>query len=219
MLYSKDKIMTSNIKWATEEVVREGAELMRNGEVIVFGSPGVYVLCCDPFNKKSVEKICRLKQRDMSKSFQVGIAPEDVDKYANVNPWQKSIISALLPDTISFIVPNRTFPSFVANVSLNTICVVWMDNWVMQGLYKYFGGPYIGTSANCSGKEPPVTVQQAFNYFGNKVPLYIDSGPTRFGVANTIIDLTTKPIRCIREGRYSLEDIKNMIKAKGIECE
>jgi len=207
------------IKKASEDVVREGAELMRKGEVIVFGSPGVYVICCDPFNKKSVDKVFELKQRDISKACQIGVAPEDVDKYADVDSWQKSIITALLPDTISFVIPNRVIPPLVANTVLNTICIVWMDNWIMQGLYKYFGGPYIGTSANLSEQKPPVSVQEAYEYFGNKIPLYIDSGSTRYGVANTIVNLIERPIKCLREGRYSLDDIKGMIREKGIKCE
>ena len=205
-----------NIKQPSEESYSEAAELMRKGEVVVWGSDGVYIMSCDPFNENSVKKLFALKRRASYQAFQLGLDPKDIDKYAIVNSWQKSVITSLLPDTISFIVENKSVPSFVTG-PFSTICFGWQDNIVMQGLYRYFGGPFIGTSANIHGHDPAIRVEDVVNCFGDSIKLYIDSGITKYGIANTIIDLTQKPIRCLREGRYSINDINRLIREKGLQ--
>jgi tRNA A37 threonylcarbamoyladenosine synthetase subunit TsaC/SUA5/YrdC len=81
----------------------------------------------------------------------------------------------------------------------------------MQQLYHAFG-VHAGTSANLHGQPPPSRVEEAVAYFGEAIPLYLESGPTRYGIPNTIIDLTQTPLALLREGAVSLEYVKQLIK-------
>jgi tRNA A37 threonylcarbamoyladenosine synthetase subunit TsaC/SUA5/YrdC len=80
----------------------------------------------------------------------------------------------------------------------------------MQQLYHAFG-VHAGTSANLHGQPPPRQVEEAVAYFGESISLYLDSGPTQYGIPNTIIDLTQTPIALLREGPISLQEVNRLI--------
>ena len=68
--------------------------------------------------------------------------------------------------------------------------------------------PIIGTSANISGRDSPVSAEDAINQLGGSVDLVLDSGPTKEGIASTILDLSTKNPRIIREGAIKREQLR-----------
>jgi tRNA threonylcarbamoyl adenosine modification protein (Sua5/YciO/YrdC/YwlC family) len=76
-------------------------------------------------------------------------------------------------------------------------------------------GPLAVSSANTTGNPAAVTAQQAFDYFGDKVPVYLDGGGSPKGEASTILDLTQvrdgEAIRVLRMGALSLERIRSVI--------
>jgi tRNA A37 threonylcarbamoyladenosine synthetase subunit TsaC/SUA5/YrdC len=80
----------------------------------------------------------------------------------------------------------------------------------MQQLYHAFG-VHAGTSANLHGQPPPIRVEEAVACFGEAISLYLDSGPTRYGIPNTIIDLTQTPMALLREGPVSLQEVTQLI--------
>ncbi|NCX64486.1 MAG: Sua5/YciO/YrdC/YwlC family protein, partial [Actinobacteria bacterium] len=65
-------------------------------------------------------------------------------------------------------------------------------------------GPLAVSSANLTGKDAAVNVQQAVEHFGDKVAVYLDGGASPKGEASTILDLTQvrdgEPIRVLRKG-------------------
>jgi Putative translation factor (SUA5) len=76
------------------------------------------------------------------------------------------------------------------------------------------------SSANLHGKPSATNAQQAYEYFGENVPVYLDAGEARAGVASTILDLTnweSKTIRVLRQGALELSDINKY--AEGFDFE
>jgi tRNA threonylcarbamoyl adenosine modification protein (Sua5/YciO/YrdC/YwlC family) len=76
-------------------------------------------------------------------------------------------------------------------------------------------GPLAVSSANLTGEPAAVTAQQAVDYFGDKVAVYLDAGASPKGEASTILDLTQvkegEPIRVLRKGAISLDRIRSVI--------
>lgn len=201
--------MLTNIRKSTRESVIEVSRLLEKGEVIVCGTDSIYAFYASIYHESAIKRIFELKQRSHNQALQVIIKPEDAAQFTQLDVWQHEVIKQLLPAPISFIVPNRTIPFYV-NGGLDTISLVWQNNWVMQQLYE-LSGPYVGTSANLHGQPSPLTVEEAVAYFRDQVPLYLDTGPAKFGIPNTIIDLTKTPIELIREGYYNLADVNRLI--------
>lgn len=197
-----------NIQKATKETMHLAAQRLTNGEVIICGVDSNYILCAAVGQESAVKRIAELKWRSQMQPFVVISNPRDANRYAEMTEWQEAVFKHFLPGPISFIVPNRNIPSYI-NGGTRTLALAWHDNWIMQQLYEECG-PYIGTSANPHGQAPPVIIEEAVAYFGSKIPLYLDSGPTtaKYGKPNTIVDLTKTPIELVRDGPANFEEIK-----------
>jgi tRNA threonylcarbamoyl adenosine modification protein (Sua5/YciO/YrdC/YwlC family) len=82
-------------------------------------------------------------------------------------------------------------------------------------------GPLAVSSANLTGQPAATTCQQAEQYLGNKVKVYLDGGASPKGEASTIVDMTdlvdsvnesgeivtTGKARVVRRGALSVEKL------------
>ena len=72
-------------------------------------------------------------------------------------------------------------------------------------------GPLAASSANRSGNESADSVEEAFEAFGDEIPLYLNAGPTRSHVASTVVGADSADadgIVILREGVISEEQIR-----------
>ena len=60
--------------------------------------------------------------------------------------------------------------------------------------------PLAGPSANPSGAPSPTTAQQVLAYFDGQIEGVIDGGECTLSRESTILDLTQKPFKILREG-------------------
>lgn len=61
-------------------------------------------------------------------------------------------------------------------------------------------GPLAVTSANLTGEPAAETAQEALDYFGDGVAVYLDAGRAGGGTASTIVDATAERLTVLREG-------------------
>jgi L-threonylcarbamoyladenylate synthase len=73
------------------------------------------------------------------------------------------------------------------------------------------GGLLVGTSANRSGQKPSKTAQEAVIQLGEEVDIILDDGPAPLGQESSVIDLTQKEPRILREGTIKLKHIMDTI--------
>ena len=71
--------------------------------------------------------------------------------------------------------------------------------------------PLAGPSANPSGAPSPTTAQQVLAYFDGQIEGVIDGGECTLSRESTILDLTQKPFKILREGALAKEEIENAL--------
>ncbi|WP_454084033.1 L-threonylcarbamoyladenylate synthase [Georgenia sp. Marseille-Q6866] len=72
-------------------------------------------------------------------------------------------------------------------------------------------GPLAVSSANRHGRPAATTVLEAATALGDRVEVYLDGGPSRGGVASTIIDATGPTLRIVRAGALSLDELTAVV--------
>ena len=80
-------------------------------------------------------------------------------------------------------------------------------------LIEYFGKPITSTSANLSGKKPPITVGEALNQLGENIEVALDSGECRIRTPSTVVDVTSDPPKILREGPIAAEEIEKVLRS------
>lgn len=152
--------------------VKEGIEALKNQELILYPTEGVYGIGADAQNIELAKKICQLKGRPLSKGLiiladslerlQEWIAPlsdeqrkmmETMD-YGFHHTWLLPK-TALCPDVLSGDSPDLA-------VRLST-------HPVAKTLCEGLKGPLISTSANLQGEPAIMTQEDALNFYASEV--------------------------------------------------
>jgi len=87
----------------------KAALLLKEGAIGVIPTDTIYGICTSAFNKKSVEKVYKLRKRNPNKPCIILISSFDDLKKFNVklNSWQRKILEKLWPGKISVILSPR----------------------------------------------------------------------------------------------------------------
>jgi tRNA A37 threonylcarbamoyladenosine synthetase subunit TsaC/SUA5/YrdC len=112
-------------------------------------------------------------------------------------------------------VPAQPIPPSVKS-GLETVSLVWHESQARQPLSHAFG-VHAAPSATLHGQPPARRVEEKVASFGEAICLYLESGPTRYSLPNTIIDLRQTPIALLREGPVSLQQVKLALTSEHLE--
>ncbi len=217
----------SKICTINEESLQLAAQIINAGGVIVVPTDTVYGVACDPFNDDAVAKIYQLKRRPRTKALQILMSSvSDLEKLGLYLPSPLDVLAEkFLPGGYSPIA--RAKKDSVAT-RLATLCKAdesseqnKIQAEATQGvrvpdcpeLMKILRitGPLAASSANRSGNESADSVEEAFEAFGDEIPLYLNAGPTRSHVASTVVGADSADadgIVILREGVISEEQIR-----------
>jgi L-threonylcarbamoyladenylate synthase len=191
-------------------VIQKAREIIAAGRLVIFPTDTVYGLATDPFNEAAVLRLIDAKRRDEAKGFPILVANLEMAKeLVKFSSMALSIASKFWPGALTLVLPLRkSMPSIVTG-DRQTLGVRVPDHPIARQLAEI---PIIGTSANISGRESPLSAEDAINQLGDSVDLVLDTGPTKEGIASTIIDLTTKTPRIIREGAIKKNQLQRYLR-------
>ena len=217
----------SKICTINEESLQLAAQIINAGGVIVVPTDTVYGVACDPFNEDAVAKIYQLKRRPRTKALQILMSSvSDLEKLGLYLPSPLDVLAEkFLPGGYSPIA--RAKKDSVAT-RLATLCKADENSEqnkiqaeATQGVrvpdcpelmqILRVTGPLAASSANRSGNESADSVEEAFEAFGDEIPLYLNAGPTRSHVASTVVGVDSADadgIVILREGVISEEQIR-----------
>jgi tRNA threonylcarbamoyl adenosine modification protein (Sua5/YciO/YrdC/YwlC family) len=160
---------------------------LADGGVAVFPSDTVYGLAADPLNRDAVERLYRLKGRELSKPSAVmffGLA-RAFEALPELSHPIRQAMRRLLPGPVGLLVPNpeRRFPLACGpDPSALGIRVPSVDQ------LAEVGRPAVQSSANLAGGPDPRSIGDVPPAILSEVDLVIDAGELP-GTASTMVDL------------------------------
>lgn len=153
------------------------ANMFSSKKVGVIPTDTIYGLSCLASDRKSVERIFKLKKRDAKKPPIVLIGKlSDLELLKiKTSPAQDKFLKKYWPGKISIVLdlPDKKY-SYL-HKGTKTLAVRMPEAKEILSLLRKTG-PVISTSANPSGAEPAADIKQAMDYFGEGVDFYLDIG-------------------------------------------
>jgi tRNA threonylcarbamoyl adenosine modification protein (Sua5/YciO/YrdC/YwlC family) len=195
---------------------RQAKVALQRHEVVVIPTDTVYGIAVDAFSPKAVELLLKTKGRERSFPPPVLIPKvETLSALATDLPLVASkLAAAFWPGALTMVLRAQPSLDWDLGETRGTVALRVPDHKITLALLEDVG-PLAVSSANTTGNPAAVTAQQAFDYFGDKVPVYLDGGGSPKGEASTILDLTQvrdgEAIRVLRKGALSLERIRSVI--------
>ncbi len=205
--------MTEILPADSPKALKLARRLLREGEVVVFPTDTVYGLGAIAFERVAVRQIFAIKERPPDKALPVFIYQiDDLNLVARRVPnsaW--TLLQALWPGDLTVVLPkNPALPDLVT-AGQNTVAVRFPNHPVCMALVVEAGRPLAVTSANLSGLPTPTTAQKVAQQLAGRVPLILDGGPSPTTQASSIIDLSVDPPLLLRQGRLTLEMLREFL--------
>ena len=188
-----------------EEELENVIAVLKGGGIIVFPTDTVYGIACDANNDIAINKIYELKGRNNNKPICVLTSSiEKIKKVAYINNQEEQLINKYMPGALTIILNKKENVSDILTSNLKTIGVRIPNNEIDLKILDKLNYPLAVTSANISGEQSSIAIDDFINNLKNKVDIIIDGGITKLKVSSTIIKVEDEEIKILREGTLKI---------------
>lgn len=181
-------------------IIATAVESLKKGGIIAYPTDTFYGIGCDIMNKKAIEKIYRLKQRDNTKPFSF-ICPDlkDISQYAKVSNIAYRHMKRLLPGPYTFILPGSKMVPKIMLTKRKTAGIRVPANQIAISLALALGNPIISTSATDPNGDVFEDASLLHDYFDTRLDMVLDGGPVP-NTPSSVISLVEDEPEVIRHG-------------------
>ena len=189
-----------------KEGIEKASQIVSSGGIVIFPTDTVYGIGCNPYNKKAVEKIYKIKSRDIMKSVPVlTYSIKTAEKIVEFDQFTKKIVEKFWPGPLTVIL-KVTDEKIKKSLHLeNKIAIRVPDHKCTLELLKKCNF-LVGTSANISGNLPHTDPEECLKNLKN-YDIFVDSGIITSKGESTIIEIENEQIKIIREGSLTEDEI------------
>lgn len=136
--------------------INEALRVLRNGGIILYPTDTIWGLGCDPTNPAAVEKIFRIKSREIGKSLLILVDGEAmVERYVTEVPEIAWELAGVSDNPLTLIYPaGKNLAPGVCSEDGSIGIRICREEFCLE-LIRRFRKPIVSTSANLSGKFSP----------------------------------------------------------------
>jgi L-threonylcarbamoyladenylate synthase len=165
-------------------------KILKENGVVVMPTDTIYGIVGSALNFNAVNRIYEIRKRAPDKPCIILISDiKDLEKFSiKLSEKQKNVINNFSTPT-SFILDCPGESLSYLHRGTYTLAFRLPTQRDLQNLLKETG-PLVAPSANTEGSPPAININQAREYFGQQVDLYIDGGKI-IGKPSKVIKLNT----------------------------
>lgn len=194
-----------------EKILREVAEMIKEGKLVAYPTETVYGLGTNALDERAVERLFKIKGRQRKPISVVIPSIEKAEEIGEINDVALSLIEKFFPGPLTIIVKKKDVVPSIVTAGSEKIGLRMPDHSIPIKLAEFSGVPITSPSANISGNPSPTKPEHVIEDFMGKIDAIIDAGETLLKIESTVIDTTTKPPKILRIGALPLEEIKKVI--------
>jgi L-threonylcarbamoyladenylate synthase len=203
------KLENSSLDYVFEYAVN----LILHGKVVAFPTDTYYGLGADPFNLSAVSEIFRVKRRvaDRPIPLLVDSIEQASDLAQNPPKLFFTLAQKFWPGALTLVVPAARKIPLKVTANTGKVGLRWPMAPFVVALIAAAGRPLTGTSANLSDMDSCSTADEVDCQIGDVLPLILDGGLTRGGLASTVVEITGETGRILRQGGIPESELKEYL--------
>jgi tRNA threonylcarbamoyl adenosine modification protein (Sua5/YciO/YrdC/YwlC family) len=186
-------------------------ECLRKGGVVIYPTDTIYGIGCDIFNKKAIERVCRIKgikPKNLNLSFICSDLSNISEYVRRIDTPVFKLLKRTLPGPYTFILESSTKVPKILDANKKTVGIRIPDHPIPRMIVEGLGNPLVTTSIKDDDEIIEYTTDPEIIYeeLKHEVDIVIDAG---YGgnIPSTIVDLTGVEPVIIREGLGGAEAI------------
>ena len=193
--------------------LRKAAEVILSGGLVAFPTESFYGLAANIADDTALQRLFVAKKRRGGIPILILIPSlETLSQYVTYIPETgRQLIKEFWPGGLTLIFEAGTNISPLLTGRTGKIGIRYSSHPVATALSRAVGMPITGTSANVSGQPACLNAKAVSHSLGNAVDLILDGGETEGGTGSTVLDITIKPPRVLREGMVSREKLSKYL--------
>ncbi len=190
-----------NPKNPQERLIIKVVDILKKGGIIAYPTDTYYGIGCDIMNKKAIEKIYQLKQRNRIKPFSfICSGLKNISDYAKVSNYAYKTMKRLLPGPYTFVLEGSKLVPKIMLTQRKTAGIRVPDHPISLELVETLGNPIITTSATMPDGTNFFDPSLIHDFFHPRIDVVIDGGPVP-GHPSSVISLINDMPEVIRKGR------------------
>ncbi|MDE2001094.1 MAG: threonylcarbamoyl-AMP synthase [Patescibacteria group bacterium] len=179
--------------------------ILKSGGIGVLATDTIYGVVGTALNRKTVERVYRVRRRNPKKPLIILIGSVDDLKLFHIplTAARKKILRRLWPGKVSVILPCARKKFAYLHRGTKTLAFRLPAKKDLRALLAATG-PLVAPSANWEGHPPALTIAKARKYFGGKVDFYANAGTTR-SLPSTLVALRNGRLAVLRQGAVKID--------------
>lgn len=188
------------------------AQLICQGETVVFPTETVYGLGADALNPDAVMKIFKAKNRPADNPLIAHISSLDMipSLTRDFNPMAQKLAEAFMPGPITLILKKAPNVPDGVTAGLDTVGVRFPKNPIARELIARCNTPIAAPSANLSGSVSATSFSDVKRELFGRVGGIIEGDDCEFGIESTVVDVTKDAPVILRPGSVTLEMLQTV---------
>ncbi len=190
--------------------IAQAARLILAGEPVAVPTETVYGLAADATSGAAVARIYAAKERPGFNPLILHVLDlAQAERIGTFDAVARDLAEHFWPGPLTLVVPSRpdTAIASLVTAGLPTIAIRASAHPVMRAVIDAADRPLAAPSANASGRLSPTRADHVLASLGGRIKLILDAGPTTHGLESTIVAATGGPLRLLRPGPVSAEEL------------
>jgi tRNA threonylcarbamoyl adenosine modification protein (Sua5/YciO/YrdC/YwlC family) len=175
-------------------------EIVKAGGIVAYPTDTYYGIGCDIMNKRAIQKIYQIKQRNKYKPFSFICSNlKNISHYAKISNYAYRTMKRLLPGPYTFILEGSKLVPKIMLTKRKTAGIRVPDNNICINLVETLGNPILSTTANLPDGtllNEPFLID---DHLGHLIDVVIDGGPVPCQ-PSSVVSLIDDIPEIIREG-------------------
>jgi tRNA threonylcarbamoyl adenosine modification protein (Sua5/YciO/YrdC/YwlC family) len=190
-------------------LIRQAADIVRAGGVIVYPTDSCYALGCHIGDKAAAERLRRIRQVDETHHFTLVCRDlSEIANFARVDNTQYRLLKHATPGAYTFILDaSREVPRRLAHPKRRTIGLRVPQHVIAHALLEELGEPLLSTTLLLPDLDDPLNdAEEIRDRLEHLVELVIDGGPCGL-TPTTVVDMSQGEPEVLRVGAGSVADL------------
>jgi L-threonylcarbamoyladenylate synthase len=198
----------------TTDNVRDAAEVLRNGGLIIMPTETVYGVAADMTNRDAVRRVYDVKGRPHDNPLIVHIATHE-QIAPLVSDWSQHadcLAKRFWPGPLTIVAKKSELVPSEVTAGLDTVAIRMPSHPVARALLQAAGVPIVAPSANRFMHLSATRADHVDPELAEKVELIVDGGPCQIGLESTVINCAVEPPQILRPGAVTRAQVEAAIR-------
>ena len=199
----------------SRDIARAG-QILSSGDLVAIPTETVYGLAGNALDPLAVAKIFEAKNRPFFDPLivHIGNASQLNQFTTSVSEKAEKLMAAFWPGPLTLLFNKSTLIPDIVTSGLEKVAIRMPNHPMTLKLLQSLSFPLAAPSANPFGYVSPTEAAHVESHLGHVVPMILDGGPCGVGVESTIVDVGSFPVKILRLGGITVEQIEECLNEK-----